>query len=125
MSNLLSVTPAQHRAALYLLNAAQLSDAAKNDGNIIIIYGNNNNVHHIRLNGTYPWILVPLPMGDWSVERYRLIDGVLAKAAQEKVERAEGAVGTETEFSGIDPDTSLKGLQLELTMEDRMCLRRL
>jgi hypothetical protein len=126
----------------------------KNDGNITIIYGNNNNVRHIRLNGTHPAILVPSPMGDsvghWEgevlvidtvgvktdaftsadrfgtpqseamhvIERYRLIDGVLAKAAQDKAEKAEGAVGNGARFSGVDPDTSVKGLQLEVTMED-------
>ena len=52
------------------------------------------------------------------IERYRLIDGVLAKAAQEKAERLEGAVGNGARFAGLDPDTSRKGLQLEVTMDD-------
>ena len=126
----------------------------KNDGNITIIYGNNNNVRQIRMNGTHPAILMPSPMGDsvghWEgealvidtigiktdvftsadrfgtpqseamhvIERYRLIDGVLAKAAQDKAEKTEGAVGNGARFSGVDPDTSVKGLQLEVTMED-------
>ena len=51
-------------------------------------------------------------------ERYRLIDGALAKAAQEKAEKSEGAVGNGARFSGVDPNTGRKGLQLELTMED-------
>ncbi len=51
-------------------------------------------------------------------ERYRLIDGTLAKSAQEKAEKSEGAVGNGARFSGIDPDTGRKGLQLEVTMED-------
>ena len=126
----------------------------KNDGNITIVYGNNNNVRQIRVNDSHPAKLVPSPMGDlvghWEdevlvidtigvrtdafttadrfgtpqsdamhvVERYRLIDGALAKAAQERAERSEGAVGNGARFSGVDPDTSRKGLQLELTMED-------
>jgi hypothetical protein len=52
------------------------------------------------------------------IERYRLIDGVLAKSAQDTYEKAEGTVGGGGRFSGVNPDTSLKGLQLELTMED-------
>jgi hypothetical protein len=52
------------------------------------------------------------------IERYRLIDGASAKAAQDKYEKAEGGVGGGLRFSGVNPDTSLKGLQLELTMED-------
>jgi hypothetical protein len=52
------------------------------------------------------------------IERYRLIDGALAKAAQDKYEKAEGAVGGGARFSGVNPDTSLKGLQIELTIED-------
>jgi hypothetical protein len=126
----------------------------ENDGNIVIVYGNNNNVRHIRMNASHPADLVPSPMGDsvghWEgdtlvvdtigvrtdaftsadrfgtpqseamhvTERYRLIDGALAKAAQEKAEKSEGAVGNGARFSGIDPDTSRKGLQIELTMED-------
>ena len=57
------------------------------------------------------------------IERYRLIDGALAKAAQEKHERAEGAVGNGNRASGVDPDTNLKGLQLELTMDDPKAFR--
>jgi hypothetical protein len=127
---------------------------AKNDGNITIIYGQDGNVRHVRMNGTHPENLVPSPMGDsvgrWEgdalaidtvgvktdaftmvdrfgipqsdamhvVERYRLIDGASAKAAQDKYEKAEGIVGGGARFSGVNPDTSLKGLQLELTMED-------
>ena len=125
-----------------------------NDGNITIIYGNNNNVRHIRINGTHPAHLMPSPMGDsvghWEgevlvidtvgintdaftsadrfgtpqseamhvIERYRLVDGAFAKAAQDQYEKAEGIVGGGARFSGVNPDTSLKGLQLELTMED-------
>jgi len=52
------------------------------------------------------------------IERYRLIDGALAKTAQDRYEKAEGIVGGGARFSGVNPDTGLKGLQLELTMED-------
>ena len=126
----------------------------KNDGDMTIIYGQDDNVRHVRMNGTHPENLVPSPMGDsvgrWEgdtlvidtvgiktdaftsvdrfgtpqsdamhvIERYRLIDGALAKSAQDKYEKAEGAVGGGARFSGVNPDTGLKGLQLELTMED-------
>jgi hypothetical protein len=126
----------------------------KQDGTITIIYGQGDNVRHIRMNGTHPANLVPTSMGDsvgrWEgdtlvidtvgvktdeftsvdrfgtpqsdamhvIERYRLIDGALAKAAQDKYEKAEGTVGGGGRFSGVDPDTGLKGLQLDVTMED-------
>ena len=47
------------------------------------------------------------------IERYRLIDGPLAKAAQDNYEKVQGVVVRRT-----DPDTGANGLQLELTMED-------
>ena len=126
----------------------------KKDGTITIIYGQDDNVRHIRMNGTHPANPAPTPMGDsighWEgdtlvidtvgvktdaftsidrfgtpqsdamhvIERYRLIDGASAKAAQDKYEKAEGTVGGGGRFSGVDPDTGLRGLQLELTMED-------
>jgi len=52
------------------------------------------------------------------VERYRLIDGPLAKAQIDKYETSEGTVGGGNRVAGYDPDTSLKGLQLEVTLED-------
>jgi hypothetical protein len=52
------------------------------------------------------------------VERYRLIDGALAKAQVEKYETSEGTVGGGNRVAGYNPDTSLKGLQLEVTLED-------
>jgi hypothetical protein len=123
-------------------------------GNIIVIYDQNMNVRHIRMNDTHPANLVPLPMGDsvgrregdtlvidtvgiktdaftsvdrfgtpqsqsmHVVERYRLIDGALAKAQIDKYETSEGTVGGGGRIAGYHPDTSLKGLQLEVTMED-------
>jgi hypothetical protein len=123
-------------------------------GNLVIIYGQNDNVRHIRMGGAHPAKSVPSAMGDsighWDgdtlvidtvgvkvdaytsidrfgtpqseqmhvVERYRLIDGAAAKAAVDKYETSEGTVGGGNRVAGYDPDTSLKGLQLEMTMED-------
>ena len=123
-------------------------------GDIAIIYDQNMNVRHIRMNGTHPANLVPSTMGDsvghWEgdtlvidtvaiktdaftsidrfgtpqseamhvVERYRLIDGASAKAQIDKYETSEGTVGGGQRVAGYDPDASLKGLQLEVTMED-------
>jgi hypothetical protein len=52
------------------------------------------------------------------IERYRLIDGAVAKAQIDKFETTEGTVGGGQRVAGYNPDTSLKGLQLEITMED-------
>jgi hypothetical protein len=52
------------------------------------------------------------------IERYRLIDGAVAKAQIDKYETSEGTVGGGGRIAGYHPDTSLKGLQLEVTMED-------
>jgi hypothetical protein len=52
------------------------------------------------------------------VERYRLIDGAAAKAAMDTYEKREGTVGGGGRVAGYHPDASLKGLQLEVTMED-------
>jgi hypothetical protein len=51
-------------------------------------------------------------------ERYRLIDGVTAKAQTDKFETTEGTVGGGQRNAGYNPDTTLKGLQLEITMDD-------
>jgi hypothetical protein len=124
------------------------------DGNISIIYDQNMNVRHIRINGTHPANLVPSTMGDsvghWEgdtlvidtvgiktdaftsvdrfgtpqsesmhvVERYKLIDGASAKAQIDKYETSEGTVGGGNRVAGYHPDTSLDGLQLEVTLED-------
>jgi hypothetical protein len=53
-----------------------------------------------------------------TVERYYLIDGTVAKAQVDKYETSEGTVGGGQRVAGYDPDTSLKGLQLEITMDD-------
>ena len=52
------------------------------------------------------------------VERYRLIDGATAKATMDVVEKREGTVGGGGRYAGYNPDTSLKGLQVEVTMTD-------
>ncbi len=52
------------------------------------------------------------------VERYRLIDGALAKAEMDTYEKREGTVGGGGRVAGYNPDTSLKGLQLDVTMQD-------
>jgi hypothetical protein len=124
------------------------------DGNISIVYDQNDNVRHIRMNSTHPAKLVPSSMGDsvghWEgdmlvvdtvgvkvdpftsvdrfgtpqseamhvIERYRLVDGAVAKAQVDKYETSEGTVGGGGRVAGYNPDTSLKGLQLEVTMED-------
>jgi hypothetical protein len=123
-------------------------------GNIVVVYDQNMNVRHIRMNGTHPASVVPSTMGDsvgrWEgdtlvidtvgiktdsftsvdrfgtpqsesmhvVERYRLIDGASAKAQIDKYETSEGTVGGGNRVAGYNPDTSLAGLQLEVTLED-------
>jgi hypothetical protein len=124
------------------------------NGDITILYDQNANTRHIRMNAAHPAKLVPSAMGDsvghWDgdtlvidtvgvkvdrfssvdrfgtpqseamhmVERYRLIDGASAKAAIDTYEKREGTVGGGGRLAGYHPDTSLKGLQLEVTMED-------
>jgi len=52
------------------------------------------------------------------VEKYRLIDGAEAKAAMDRHEKEDGRVGGVPGAMAIDPDMSLKGLQVEVTVED-------
>jgi hypothetical protein len=52
------------------------------------------------------------------VERYRLIDGAEAKAAMDKHEKTDGRVGGAAGAMALDPDMSVKGLQVEVTVED-------
>lgn len=52
------------------------------------------------------------------IERYFLIDGAQAKAQMDAWETREGTVGGGGRVAGYSPDTSLKGLQLEVTMDD-------
>jgi len=123
-------------------------------GDISIVYDQNANVRHVRMNAAHPANLARSSMGDsvghWEgdtlvvdtvgvkvdpftsvdrfgtpqsdemhvVERYRLVDGVAAKTAQEAYEKSEGTVGGGGRVAGYTSDTSLKGLQLEVTMED-------
>ncbi len=52
------------------------------------------------------------------VERYRLIDGTTAKQAQDAFERSEGRVGGAPGAMVLDPNTSVKGLQVQISVED-------
>jgi hypothetical protein len=52
------------------------------------------------------------------IERYRLIDGTVAKAQIDKYEQSEGTVGGGGRIAYYDPDISKKGLELDVTMED-------
>jgi hypothetical protein len=52
------------------------------------------------------------------IERYRLVDGAEAKQAQERHEKQDGRVGGIPGAMAIDPDVNLKGLQVQLTVED-------
>jgi hypothetical protein len=52
------------------------------------------------------------------VERYHLIDGAQAKTDLDRFEKSEGTVGGRPPGGYMNPDTSLKGLRLEVTMED-------
>ena len=52
------------------------------------------------------------------VERYRLIDGATARAQIDAYEKREGTVGGGGRDAGYHPDTSLRGLQAEVTMTD-------
>ena len=131
----------------------------KKNGDIVILYRQNDSTRHIRMNAAHPAKIVPAPMGDsvghWEgdtlvvdtvgvkvdrftsvdrfgtpqsenmhvIERYRLIDGVQAKRQTDDYEQSEGTVGGGGRNgggreAGYNPDTSLKGLQLVVTMED-------
>lgn len=57
------------------------------------------------------------------IERYRLVDGARAKEGVERYEQAEGHVGGGGRNGGgrdahYDPDTGLKGVELDVTMKD-------
>jgi hypothetical protein len=52
------------------------------------------------------------------VERYRLVDYEVAKAAQEALVRVNGGTATE-QAAAIDPDYKGKGLQVQFTVEDK------
>ena len=52
------------------------------------------------------------------VERYRLIDGAAAKEAQDRYEKVDGRLGGVPGAMILDPDTTIKGLQVYVTVED-------
>jgi hypothetical protein len=122
---------------------------------ITILYNQDDQVRHIRLNGAHPenprssamgdsigyyeggTLVVdtvgievsPLSMTDHYgapnspalhvVERYRLIDGGAAKEAQVKFEKFIGRVGgPDAPPANLVEDNNVKGLQVELTVED-------
>jgi hypothetical protein len=57
------------------------------------------------------------------IERYRLVDGAVSKAGTDRFEQTEGHVGGGGRAGGgrnpeYSPDLSLKGVELDVTMED-------
>jgi hypothetical protein len=52
------------------------------------------------------------------VERYRLIDGAEAMAAQDRYEKYDGRIGGAPGAMALDPNPAVKGLQLEVRVED-------
>jgi hypothetical protein len=52
------------------------------------------------------------------IERYRLIDGTLARDLQRKHERTYFGTGSGPLLNEIDPDTMKPGLQVEITVDD-------
>jgi hypothetical protein len=52
------------------------------------------------------------------VERYRLIDGARAKADMDAFEKIDGVIGGRPPDGYMKADMNLKGLRLEITMED-------
>jgi hypothetical protein len=121
---------------------------------VTLLYDQDVQVRHIRLNAAHPANVKPTPMGDsvghyegdtlvvdtvairpgpyalvdrygtpvteglHVVERFRLIDGVAAKEAQDRYEKREGRLGGAAGVRPVNPDTSLKGLQVQVTVED-------
>jgi hypothetical protein len=126
----------------------------KKNGDLTILGHQDDQVRHVRMNGTHPAKVAPTPMGDsiahWEddmlvidtigvrtdafiasdrlgtpqsemmhvIERYRLIDGARAKADVAAYEKADGSIGGRPPNGYMNPDVSLKGLRLEVTMED-------
>jgi hypothetical protein len=126
----------------------------KKNGDLAIVGHQDDQVRHIRMNGTHPAKLAPSAMGDsigrWEgetlvidtvgvrtdefiasdrigtpqselmhvVERYRLIDGARAKADMDAFEKVDGVIGGRPPDGYLKPDLNLKGLRLEITMED-------
>jgi hypothetical protein len=52
------------------------------------------------------------------VERYRLIEGARARADMDAFEKTDGVIGGRPPDGYLNPDLTLKGLRLEITMED-------
>ena len=132
----------------------------KKNGDLTFIGHQDDQVRHIRMNGTHPAKWVPSAMGDsighWEgetlvvdtvgvrvddfiasdrlgtpqselmhvIERYRLIDGTQAKAAMEAYEKSDGVIGGRPPDGYLKADLNLKGLRLEITMEDSKVFKR-
>jgi len=126
----------------------------KKNGDLTIVGHQDDQVRHVRMNGTHPAKVVPTPMGDsigrWEgetlvvdtvgvkidafiasdrlgtpqsdlmhvVERYRLVDGARAKADMDAYEKIDGVIGGRPPDGYLNHDLNLKGLRLEVTMED-------
>lgn len=126
----------------------------KKNGDLAIVGHQDDQVRHVRMNGTHPAKLVPSAMGDsisrWEgetlvidtvgvrtdefiasdrigtpqselmhvIERYRLIDGARAKAEMDAFEKVDGVIGGRPPDGYMKADLTLKGLRLEITMED-------
>ena len=123
----------------------------REDG-VTILYDQDDQVRHVRLNAAHPAKVTPSPMGDsvghyegdtlvvdtigikpgpyamvdrygspvteslHVVERFRLIDGVVAREAQERYEKFDGRLNAAPRL--LDPDLTKKGLQVFVTVED-------
>ena len=123
----------------------------RKDG-VTILYDQDDQVRHVRLNAAHPAKVTPSPMGDsvghyegdtlmvdtigikpgpyamvdrygspvteslHVVERFRLIDGAVAKEAQERYEKFDGRLNAAPRL--LDPDLTKKGLQVFVTIED-------
>jgi hypothetical protein len=137
----------------YVLAMQQVVRFMPTKNGITLVYSQDDQVRHIRLNGSHPAHPKPSPMGDsvghyegetlvvdtvgiavgphtvvdrfgtpqsaamHVVERYRLIDGAAARAAQERQEQTTGRLGGKAGNWQFDP-ADAKGLQVEVTVED-------
>jgi hypothetical protein len=94
---------------------------------ITILYDEDHEVRHVRMNERHPAQVTPSWYGDsvghfgtphtealHVIERYRLIDYEAAKEAQDRAEKE----WTRIPPYDADPDYKGKGLQLEFTVED-------
>jgi hypothetical protein len=110
----------------------------KKDG-VTIIYNQDDQVRHVRLNASHPAKVIPSAMGD-SVGHYEgdtlVVDTVgiatgpytmvdrfgtphsEALHVIDRNEKVDGRLGGVPGVMNLDPDTTLKGLQVHVTVED-------